>query len=62
MTGQTFHSYLTNIRLYHAYRQLQEQDTTITQIALENGFANVKSFIEAFKKVYHVTPGRYRQQ
>lgn len=61
MTGQTFHSYLTNVRLYHAYIQLKDVDSSITQIAHENGFANIKSFIGAFKKVYHVTPERYRQ-
>lgn len=36
-------------------------DMPITDIALNNGFANVKSFIEMFKKVYGTTPSRYKK-
>lgn len=62
MTGQTFHEYLNQIRLFNAYNDLMDEDMTITDIALKNGFANVKSFIETFKKTYELTPDRYRQQ
>ncbi|HEX3021061.1 MAG TPA: AraC family transcriptional regulator [Lachnospiraceae bacterium] len=61
-TGDTFYSYLTKIRLYHAYMDLINTNTQITEIALNNGFHNVKSFIEAFKKLYKVTPAKYRSQ
>lgn len=61
-TNETFYSYLTRIRLYHAYMELMNSDASITEIALNNGFLNVKSFIEAFKQVYKITPEKYRKQ
>ena len=60
-TGETFYSYLNKIRLYYAYRELLNSENSITEIALNNGFANVKSFIETFKSVYKTTPSRYKR-
>lgn len=60
ITDETFYGYLTKIRLYHAYMELVNSDASITEIAMNNGFSNVKSFIEAFKKVYQVSPAKYR--
>ncbi len=60
-TGETFYSYLNKIRLYHAHRELLNSDRSITEIAFNNGFANVKSFIETFKNVYNTTPSRYKR-
>lgn len=59
-TGETFYSYLNKIRLYYSYKELINTEYSITEIALNNGFANVKSFIEVFKKEYNMTPGKYR--
>lgn len=61
-TGQTFHSYLTWIRLRHAQQQLLGDDVTVTELALNNGFPNVKSFIRAFHEAYGTTPARYRRE
>lgn len=61
-TGQNFHSYLTWIRLRHAQQILQEQDETVTEIAMNNGFPNVKAFIQAFKEEYGMTPAVYRKE
>lgn len=61
-TGQTFHSYLTWIRLSNAQRQLLETDATVMDLALSNGFPNVKSFINAFQKEYGMTPARFRKE
>ncbi|BCN29954.1 AraC family transcriptional regulator [Anaeromicropila herbilytica] len=61
-TDETFYSYLTKIRLYHAYIELLNSEASITEIAMNNGFMNVKSFIEYFKKVYQETPARYRNK
>ena len=60
-TGQTFHSYLTWIRLSHARTQLLESDATVTELAMDNGFPNVKSFIRAFSAEYGETPAKYRR-
>ncbi|MDD6614748.1 MAG: AraC family transcriptional regulator [Lachnospiraceae bacterium] len=59
-TGQTFHSYLMSIRICHAREELEESEKSVTQIAFDCGFPNVKSFIETFKKEYGTTPARYR--
>lgn len=60
-TGQNFHSYLTQIRLCHAQQALAESEATVTEIALNCGFANVKSMIEAFKRECGMTPAGYRK-
>ena len=60
-TGETFYSYLNKIRLYNAHIELLNSDRSITEIAFNNGFANVKSFIEAFKSVYNITPSKYKK-
>lgn len=60
-TGQTFHGYLTYIRLDHAKERLEHSEEGITEIAFACGFPNVKSFIEAFKKGYGCTPAKYRK-
>lgn len=57
--GINFKSYLTSIRLSNAYRDLTNTDYSITYIAMENGFPNLKSFITAFKRVYGETPYKY---
>ena len=59
-TGETFYSYLNKIRLYYSYKELISTELSITEIAMNNGFSNVKSFIEMFKKAYNMTPGQYR--
>lgn len=61
-TGETFYSYLKKIRLYHSYKELINTEASITEIALNNGFSNVKSFIEIFKKAYNNTPAKYRNE
>lgn len=60
-TDDTFYGYLTKIRLYHAHAELVNGDASVTEIALSNGFPNVKAFIEAFKKSYQSTPAKYRK-
>ena len=60
MTGITYHDYLSSVRLKHAADDLLLTEAGITQIALENGFPNVKSFITVFKKTFACTPQKYR--
>ncbi|WP_336773855.1 GH39 family glycosyl hydrolase [Paenibacillus sp. MMO-58] len=58
--GIPFQKYLTLIRLEKAAAQLSDTDKSITQIALDCGFANVKLFNQYFKGKYGSTPGSYR--
>ena len=60
-TNETFYNYLMKLRSYHAYHELMETDRLITDIALDNGFLNVKAFIDSFKKIYGDTPAKYRR-
>lgn len=59
--GINFKTYLTNHRLYCCYRDVVNSDKTIQNIAFEHGFLNVKSFINAFKNRYSLTPYQYRK-
>ncbi len=60
--GQTtFKSYLQNLRLEYAYRQLANSRTPIGEIALNHGFANSKSFSHAFLKRYGILPSEFRK-
>lgn len=59
--GIPFQKYLTLIRLEKAQVQLAESDKTISEIALDCGFANVKLFNKYFKEKYGCTPGSYRE-
>lgn len=60
-TGETFYHYLSKIRLYHAYNELIHSDASVTEIAFNNGFPNVKAFLESFKRIYKSTPTKYRK-
>lgn len=59
--GIPFQKYLTLIRLEKAQIQLAANDKTISEIALDCGFANVKLFNKYFKEKYGCTPGSYRE-
>ena len=54
--------YIQRVRLNHAYDDLVNSNLSITNIALENGFPNVKSFINTFKQYYELTPLQYRNK
>ena len=61
-SSDTYYSFLTKLRLFHAHMNVIDSDMPITEIALQNGFPNAKSFIEAFKRVYQATPMMYRKK
>ena len=35
---------------------------SISQIAYEIGYSSISNYILAFKKVYRITPGKYKKQ
>lgn len=45
--GATVKEYLSRVRLWHAEEQLVETDYPVIDIAIGNGFPNVKSFIKS---------------
>lgn len=58
----TIKEYLNRIRLWHAKEELIEKDYPIIDIAIGNGFPNVKSFNQLFKRKYGITPAKYREK
>ncbi len=59
-SNQTFKQYLTEIRLDNAVTELLEKDTTVLDVAMDNGFPDEKSFFTAFRKRYGITPAQFR--
>lgn len=59
--GMGFSRYLMNIRLKHSMKDLLYTTDSISQIAMNNGFPNTKSFSAFFKEIYHMTPHEYRK-
>lgn len=62
VTQVSFSEYLANLRLENAVDDMLNNNATVSAAAMENGFANVKSFITQCKKVYDCTPAQYKKQ
>lgn len=62
VTQLSFSEYLANVRLENAMQDMIEKNSTVSAAALENGFANVKSFITQCKKIYGQTPAQYKKK
>lgn len=61
VTGSTFLDFLMMYRLTLACARLRDRDGSITEIALDCGFNNLRSFNRMFQKYYHTTPTEYRR-
>ena len=57
----TLSKYVTYLRLEHAKQLLQNNDIPITEVAMQSGYQNVSYFIRSFKKIYGVSPLKYRK-
>lgn len=60
--GIGFREYLTRRRLQSAVAELNHTDKNMSSIALDNGFADIKSFYLNFEKMYKKTPLQYKKQ
>ena len=58
--GVNFYEYLTRLRLQQALQDLTLTSKNLTDIALDNGFADLKSFNARFREAIHRTPSQYR--
>ena len=61
-TGDSFVSYLTNIRMKKAVELLETTDEKAYIIAGIVGYDEPNYFSYVFKKTYGVSPSKYRQQ
>ena len=59
--GVNFSTYYTDLRLEKATGQLLRTDESIESVAIENGFADPRSFTRAFRKKYNMLPSEYRK-
>ncbi len=62
ITGSTFLDFLMMYRLSLACTRLRDGDGTVTEIALDCGFNNLRAFNRSFRKYYNTTPSEYRKR
>lgn len=60
--GTSFTEYYNAIRLEYAVNELLTSDEPVSEIAMHNGFSDVRSFVALFKEKYHELPSNYRKQ
>lgn len=58
--GVNFYAYLTRVRFQHALLELVGTKKTLTEIALDNSFSDLKSFNKMFRETIGRTPSEYR--
>lgn len=59
--GVTPHQYLVRSRLRHAARLLSEESRSITDVALDVGFADLSNFVRTFRRAAGVSPSTFRR-
>jgi len=59
-TGQTFHTYLSQVRINRAKEYLADSDLPVTEIAYLCGFSSIKTFNRLFKAFTGSAPSSYR--
>jgi len=63
MDYRNFNEFIHDYRIKEAAERIQnEQDTPISNIALDVGYRSLSSFNRAFKKIMETTPTDYREQ
>lgn len=60
--GINFHDYLTKVRLTNAIFQLAVTDKNMTQIAVDCGFSDLKTFNHRFRDIFGYLPAEYKQR
>jgi AraC-like DNA-binding protein len=61
VTGITFVTHLTRVRIANALRLLRESDATIADIAAQVGFSDQSYFDRRFREAYGKSPSQYRK-
>jgi len=59
--GVTPHQYLVRSRLAHAARLLAQDERSVTDIALEVGFADLSNFVRTFGRAAGTSPSAFRK-
>ena len=61
-TGQSFHSYLTKMRVNFAKQYLIESKMPVIDIAFRSGFNSIQTFNRVFKTLTGFSPREYRRE
>ncbi|WAJ69223.1 AraC family transcriptional regulator [Catenovulum adriaticum] len=62
VVGEPVHSYIRRARLEFAANQLMfDSKASVLEIATKSGFSSVSSFSRAFKSIFFMSPGQWRQ-
>ncbi|BDF78861.1 helix-turn-helix domain-containing protein [Pyramidobacter piscolens] len=59
--GISFYDYLTRIRFRHAMYQLNNTNHSLTDIAADSGFPDLKTFSSYYKKTFHEPPSVHQR-
>jgi len=59
--GVTPHQYLVRSRLRHAARRLADDESSVTDVAYDVGFADLSNFVRTFHRAAGVSPRRFRE-
>ncbi len=62
LTNQSTRDLIRNIRLKQAATLLNDKRHSISEVAMQTGFANVTYFSTAFKELYGITPTTYMEE
>jgi AraC-like DNA-binding protein len=60
--GMTISEYIRNKRIERSKEMIADNSKSISQIAYEIGYSSISNYILAFKKIYRITPGKYKKQ
>lgn len=58
--GIRFYDYLIRLRISNALYSLKDETLTLTDVALDNGFPDLKNFNSRFREFMHISPSQYR--
>lgn len=62
VTGETFLSYLTQLRMQRACQQLEDFNLTINEVSANVGYRDPKYFSKVFFKTFMMTPSEFRKK
>lgn len=58
----SYQTYLIDLRVSHAIREMMNTNHSISEIAMAHGFPDSRSFSKAFRKRYGCVPSEYRKR
>ncbi len=61
LTGESFQTLVTNVRISHGETMLRDTSLSVEAISEKLGYANPETFIRAFQRKKDMTPGQYRK-